>query len=147
MMDSPQPKERTLFQAAGVLVTNRKLVTGGRTWLIGEVEGVDTLHRAPRVLPLLVILVLGALLGLPMLHSELVSSSWLGKELYGMALAVVAMAIFGSIAGILLAEDSYWVVLRTRRRERRVFHSRDHQLVTNLAAAIATALETARKSH
>lgn len=139
--------EMMLFQAGGVLVTSRKLVTGRRTWLISELEGVRMLRRAPRVLPQLAALVLGAMVGLPLLHSERVSPSVLGQELYGVALAVAALAIFGSIAGLLMAEDSYWLVLRTRQRERRVFRSRDHQLVANLAEAIAAAVEAARQRH
>ncbi len=139
--------EMTLFVSGGVLVTSRKLVTGGKTWLISEIEGVSTLHRAPRVMPLLAALVLGALVGLPLLHSRMVSSSVLEQELYGVALAVAALAIFGSIAGLLLAEDSYWLVLRTRQRERRVFRSRDYQLVANLVEAIEAAVEASRQRH
>jgi hypothetical protein len=142
---SPQPpgadgRETTLFQAGGVLVTSQKLVMDGRTWLLGEVEAVNTLHRAPRVLPLLVTLAMGVLLGLPMLHSSMAAPSSLGKGLHGVALAAVALAIFGSIAGLLLLEDTYWLVLRTQQRERRVFRSRDHQLVASLATAVAAAV-------
>jgi hypothetical protein len=148
MMDSASGgQELTLFHAEGVLVTSRKLVTGRRTWLISEVEGVNTLYRTPRVLPLLATLVLGALVGLPLLVSGRVSSSWLTGELHGVAMAVAAVAIFGSIAGLLMAEDSYWVVLRTRQRERRVFRSTDYQLVNRLVAAIESAVEVARKCH
>lgn len=139
--------EMTLFLAGGVLVTSRKLVTGERTWLISEIEGVNTLHRAPRVLPLLAALFLGALVGLPLLLSGMATSSMPGQELYGVALAVAALIIFGSIAGLLLAEDSYWIVLRTRQRECRVFRSQDHQLVANLVEAINTAVEASRQRH
>jgi hypothetical protein len=138
-------RETTLFQAGGVLVTSQRLVTEGRTWLLGEIEGVNTLHRAPRVLPLLVILVLGVVLGLPLLHSAMAAPFSQGREIYSVALGGAALAIFGSIAGLLVIEDTYWLVLRTRQCERRVFRSGDHQLVSSLAAAVATAV--ARQRH
>ena len=145
MQPPAEGREQTLFQGGGVLVTSQRLVTEERTWLLGEVEGVVTHHRAPRVLPLLIILVLGVVLGLPMLHSAMASSLAPGRELQGAALVAVALAIFGSIAGLVLVEDTYWLVLRTRQRERRVFRSRDHQFVASLAEAVAAAVEAARQ--
>ena len=139
MMDSADGKERTLFQAGSMLVTSQRLVMEGRTWWLRDVEGVLTRRRPPRVVPLLIILGLGVL-GLPVLHV-------LGHASHEVSLAAVGVAIFGSIAGLLLAEDTYWLVLRTRKRERRVFRSGDQQLVTRLEAAITAAMEAERRSH
>lgn len=137
MMDSADGEERTLFQAGGVLLTNQRLVMDGRTWWLRDVEGVLTRHRPPRVVPLLVMLALGVV-GLPVLHS-------MGQGFHEASVAVGAVAIFGSITGLLLAEDTYWLVLRTHKRERRVFRSGDHQLVTRLEAAIAAAVKAERR--
>jgi hypothetical protein len=139
MMDFADGKERTLFQARGVLVTNQRLVMEGRTWWLRDVEGVLTRHRPPRIVPLLISLMLGVL-GLPVLH-------WWGQTFHQASLAAVGLAIFGSIAGLLLAEDTYWLVLRTRKRERRVFRSGDQQLITRLEAAITAAMEAERRPH
>jgi hypothetical protein len=137
--------ERTLFSSQGVLVTSERLVAAGRTWRLGDVERVDAIRRAPRVLPLLVTLVLGAVLGLPVLLAAMAAPGSEGKGHYGVALAVVGTLIFGSIARLLVMGDTSWLVLRTRQSERRVFRSQNHQLVSSLAAVVAGAAAEARQ--
>lgn len=141
----PRVQETTLFQAEGVLVTSQRLVTDGRTWLLGDVERVEAVHRAPRVLPLLIILSLGVVVGLPVLHAAMAAPGAQGKGVYGAALGMAGLAIFGSIAGLLLAEDTYWLVLWTRQQERRVFRSRDHRLISRLAVLVTEAVVAARQ--
>ncbi|HVG64309.1 MAG TPA: DUF6232 family protein [Hyalangium sp.] len=141
----PGERETTLFDDQGVLVTSERVVAAGRTWLLGEVEGVESLRRSPRVLPWLVTLVVGVIVGLPALLSVMAASGEEGRGVYGMALGLAGVAIFGSIAALLVVGDTYWLVLRMRQRERRVLRSRDSQLISNLVTLVAEAAEAARQ--
>jgi hypothetical protein len=87
----------------------------------------------------------GVVVGLPALLSVMAASGDEASGVYGVALALAGMAIFGSIAAILVVGDTYWLVLRTRQSERRVLRSRDSQLISNLVALVAKAAEAARQ--
>jgi hypothetical protein len=139
--------EITLFQSQGLLVTSERLVAAGRTWQLAEVEHVEAIRRGPRVFPLLVALALGVVVGLPVLLAAMAARGSQGKGIYEVALVLAGMAIFSSIAGLLLIGDTYWLVLRTRHSERRVFRSRQHQTVSSLAAVVTEAVESARRRH
>jgi hypothetical protein len=140
-------RETTLFDGQGVLVTSERVVVSGRTWLLGEVEGVDSIRRGPRVLPWLLTLVVGVVVGLPALLSLMATPGEQGRVLYHAALALAGLAIFGSIAALLVMGDTYWLVLRTRRSEGRVLRSRDSQLISELVTVVAKAAEAARQRH
>ncbi|HYH98392.1 DUF6232 family protein [Hyalangium sp.] len=142
----PGESETTIFDDQGVLVTSERVVIAGRTWLLGDVEGVDSIHRSPRVLPWLVTLTVGVVVGLPMLLSAMATPAARDGELYEAALVLASAAIFGSIAALLLMGDTYWLVLRTRQSEGRVLRSRDPQLISNLVAVVAKAA-AARQRH
>jgi hypothetical protein len=144
---APSQRETTLFDDQGVLVTSERVVANGRTWPLGDVEGVDSIRRGPRVLPWLVTLVVGAVVGLPSLLSVMAAPSAQGRGYYDAALALAGLAIFGSIAALLMMEDSYWLVLRTRQREGRVLRSRNPQLISELVTVVAKAAEAARRRH
>jgi hypothetical protein len=138
-------RETTLFDGQGVLVTSRRVVAAGRTWPLGDVEGVDSIRRGPRVLPWLVTLMVGVLVGLPALLSAMANPDAQGRGLYEAALALASVAIFGSIAALLMLGDTYWLVVRTRQREGRVLRSRNPQLISRLVAVVAQAAEAARQ--
>jgi len=140
-------RETTLFDGQGVLVTSERVVVAGHTWPLGEVEAVDSIRRSPRVLPWLLTLMGGGVVGLPALLSVMATSGAQGSGLYGAALALAGLAIFGSIAVLLMLEDTYWLVLRTRQREGRVLRSRDAQLISKLVTVVAEAAEAARQRH
>jgi hypothetical protein len=140
-------REMTLFDDQGVLVTSERVVAAGRTWPLGEVEGVKSFRRSPRVLPWLVTLVVGVVVGLPALLSVMAASGDEGRGIYGAALALAGLAIFGSIAALLVVGDTYWLVLRTRQSEGRVLRSRDAQLISTLVTVVAKAAEAARQRH
>lgn len=142
---APDGRETTLFDGQGVLVTSERVVAAGRTWPLGEVEGVGSFRRSPRIVPWLVTLVVGVVVGLPALLSVMAASGDEGRGLYGAALALAGVTIFGSIAALLVVGDTYWLVLRTRQSERRVLRSRDSQLISNLVALVANAAEAARQ--
>jgi hypothetical protein len=135
----PGESETTLFDDQGVLVTSERVVIAGRTWPLGEVEGVDSIRRSPRVLPWLVTLAVGVVVGLPALVSAMATPTARGRGLYEAALVLASAAIFGSIAALLLMGDTYWLVLRIRQSEGRVLRSRDPQLISNLVAVVAKA--------
>jgi hypothetical protein len=136
--------ESTLFQEDGVLVTTERVVAGGRAWPLEEVLRVEALHCAPRVLPLLVLLGASMMLGFPALLSAMTARSELGPGGHEAALGCTAVVAFGSIAGLLMAQDQYWLVLWTRGRARRVFRSRDPQHISRLVHGVAEALQAAR---
>lgn len=139
-------RETTLFDAQGVLVTSERLVAEGRTWPLGDVEGVNSIRRGPRVLPWLVTLVMGVAI-LPPLLSAMAAPGAGWQELYDFALAGAGAAIFGSIAALLRMGDTYWLVLRTQQSEGRVLRSRDPQLISSLVAVVAQAAAAARQRH
>lgn len=138
-------EETTLFDDQGVLITSERVVATGRTWPLGEVEGVDSIRRSPRVLPWLVTLIAGVVVGLPTLLAAMADSGAQEKGLYAAALALAGVAIFGSIAALLLMGDTYWLVLRTRQSEGRVLRSRDARLISNLVNVVAKAAAAARQ--
>lgn len=138
-------EETLLFNDQGVLVTSERVVASGRTWRVGELVGVGSIRRSPRILPWLVILVLGAIVGLPVLSSLLVSPHAPGSLSYDVVLALAGTAIFASIAALVVVGDSYWLVLRTRQREGHVLRSRDPQLISKLVTVVAEAAEAARQ--
>lgn len=139
------PAEITIFQAPGMLVTSQRLAVAGRTWPLGDVERVEAIRRSPRVMPLLMLLGLGVVLGLPALLAAMAASGSQGRGFYEVALVMAVLAIFGSIGSLLSAGDTSCLVLRTRHRERRVFRSRDHEFVSSLAAVVAGAVTAARQ--
>lgn len=145
---SPSPLgegETTLFDGQGVLVTSERVVASGRSWRLGELEGVDAIRRGPRVLPWLATLVLGAVVGLPALSALQSHPETSGSLSYDVVLALAGTAIFASIAALLVMSDTYWLVLRTRQREGHVLRSRDPQLISTLVAVVAQAAEAARQ--
>jgi hypothetical protein len=144
---SPLSQETTLFDGPGVLVTSERVVIAGRAWPLGEVEGVEFMRRSPRVLPWLVILAVGVIMGLPALLSAMATPGAQGRGIYDAALALAGLSIFASIAALLMMGDTYWLVLRTRQREGRVLRSRDPQLISNLVTVVAKAAEAARRRH
>lgn len=141
----PGGRETTLFDGQGVLVTSERLVVAGRAWPLGDVEGVESIRRSPRVLPWLVILAVGVVMGLPALLSVMATSGAQGRGLYDAALALMGLVIFASIAMLVVIGDTYWLVLRTRQSEGRVLRSRDPQLISNLVSVVAKAAEAARQ--
>lgn len=141
----PGEPETTLFDGHGVLVTSRRVVAHGRTWPLGDVEGVDSIRCGPRVLPWLVVLMVSGAVGLPALFSAMAAPDAQGRGLYEAAVALAGVAIFSSIAALLMIGDTYWLVLRTRRREGRVVRSRNPQLISSLVAVVAKAAEAARQ--
>jgi hypothetical protein len=138
-------RETTLFDDQGVLVTSERVVVSGRTWPLGDVEGVDSIRRGPCVLPWLLTLSVGVAVGLPALLSVMATPGAQGRGLYDAALALAGLAIFGSIAALLVMGDTYWLVLRTRRSEGRILRSRDSQLISKLVTVVAKAAEAARQ--
>jgi hypothetical protein len=138
-------EETTLFDDQGVLVTSERVVTTSRTWLLGDVEGVDSIRRSPRILPWLVTLIVGVVVGLPALLSAMATHGAQEMGLYAAALALAGVAIFGSIAALLVMGDTYWLLLRTRQGEGRVLRSRDAQFISNLVSVVAKAAKAARQ--
>jgi hypothetical protein len=141
----PGGQETTLFDSQGVLVTSERVVVAGRAWPLEDVEGVDSIRRSPRVLPWLVILAVGVVMGLPALLAVMATPGAQGRGLYDAALALAGLVIFASIAALLVIGDTYWLVLRTRQSEGRVLRSRDPQLISNLVSVVAKAAEAARQ--
>lgn len=138
-------RETLLFDDEGVLVTSERVVIAGRTWPLGDVVEVDSVRRGPHVLPWLVTLIGGAVVGLPVLLSVMATPAAQRQELYNLLLGLAGAAIFGSIAALVMVGDTYWLVLRTRQREGPVLCSRDAQRISHLVTVVEQALEAARQ--
>ncbi len=137
------PGEVPLFQDSGVLVTSERVVAEGRSQALADVVRVEAVRRSPRVKPVLFALVLGAAVALPA-HPFLVAVE---AALAEAALVLTGSVIFGAIARLLLAEDSYHVVLHTRHGAWRVLSSQEPTHTTRLAGVIHEAATTARRRH
>lgn len=138
---SSSPGEVSLFQDGGVLVTSERVVAGGRSQALEDVERVEAVRRSPRLEPVLFALVLGAVVALPA-HPLLVAVE---AALAEAALVLAGSVIFGSIARLLMAEDSYHVVLHTRHGAWRLLSSQEPAHTTRLAGVIHEAATTARR--
>ncbi|MBJ6762540.1 hypothetical protein JGU66_17350 [Myxococcaceae bacterium JPH2] len=131
--------EVALFQALDLRVTSERLVVQGRAWMLGDVFQVETVRRSPRMWPLLVAMLFCGAVALPLVvvlgRWELVTAGALEA-----ARVLVALTFFSSLARLLLAEDTYSLVLTLPGGAKSVFSSRDSQLVARLAAAVNEAL-------
>ncbi|WP_147444828.1 DUF6232 family protein [Corallococcus sp. CA053C] len=133
-----EPGERPLFQAGQVRVTPERLVVGGRAWALSDVRQVETVRRTPKLWPWLLAVGLGGAVGLPLL-------SWLSvtvtamRGAYEAGLVLTAVGLFCSIAAVLLVEDTHYLVLGLPGGARRVFGSRDAQLIARLAGTVRQA--------
>jgi hypothetical protein len=96
-------------------------------------------------MPLLMLLGVGVVLGIPALLAAMAAPGPEGRGVYEAALVMAALVIFGSIGSLLSMGDTSWLVLRSRHKERWVFHSRDHEFVSSLAAVVAEAVTAARQ--
>ncbi len=139
----PAPSETPLFQDGGVLVTTERVVARGKTFLLADVQRVEAVRRAPRMVPVLATLGLCMSVGLPALSALSVSSAT-AKGVYEAALIAVVMVIFGCIARLILAVDSYRLVLHTRAGACRVLTSKDAQATVQLAGLIQDAITSRR---
>ncbi len=135
----PAPSEAPLFQEAGVLVTTERVVARGRTLLLADVQRVESVRRTPRMLPVLATLGLSMSVGLPALSALSVSATT-SRGFYEAALIAVVLVIFGCIARLVLAEESYRLVLHTRAGAWRVHTCKDAQGSIRLAGLIQEAV-------
>ncbi|RJS24963.1 hypothetical protein DRW03_07470 [Corallococcus sp. H22C18031201] len=131
--------EVPLFQALELRVTSERLVVQGRAWMLGEVCRVEAVRRSPRMWPLLVAMSFCGTVALPLVVM-LGRWEWVAASTLDAARVLVALTFFSSLARLLLAEDTYSLVLTLPGGARSVFSSRDSQLVTRLAAAVDEAL-------
>ncbi|MFP2927572.1 DUF6232 family protein [Pyxidicoccus sp. 3LG] len=138
------PGEATLFQEGGVLVTTERVVARGRTQSLADVQRVEAVRRSPRMKPVLVTLALGVTVGLPAFSALSVSGTG-PKGLYEGALVLASLVIFGAIARLVLAEDSYQVVLHTRDGAWRMLSGREPRHITHVAELLHEAAATARR--
>ncbi|MFP2907637.1 DUF6232 family protein [Pyxidicoccus sp. 3LFB2] len=138
------PADAPLFQEHGVLVTSERVVARGRSLSLSDVLSVESVRHSPRLKPVLVALALAVSVGLPALSALSVAATE-RRGVYEAALVVLALVVFGSIARLVLAEDSYQVVLRTRAGAWRVLSSSEPRtsarLVDLLQGAVATATQ------
>ncbi|ATB48551.1 DUF6232 family protein [Corallococcus macrosporus] len=138
------PSEVPLFQDAGLRVTTERVVARGRTLLLADVQRVESVRRSPRMVPVLATLGVCMSVGLPAL-SALSVSSGTSKGVYEAALIALVMVIFGCIARLVLAEDSYRLVLHTRAGAWRVRASKDPKSIGLLAGLIQDAVAARRR--
>ncbi|CAM3917163.1 hypothetical protein G4177_13070 [Corallococcus sp. ZKHCc1 1396] len=130
--------EPSLFQAGQVRVTRERLVVGARAWALRDVRQVETVRRTPKLWPYLLAVGLGGAVGLPLL-------SWLSVTVTAMqgafevGLALTALGLFSSMAALLLVEEKHYLVLGLPDGARRVFGSRDAQLIARLAGTVREA--------
>ncbi|RKH74452.1 hypothetical protein D7W81_01425 [Corallococcus aberystwythensis] len=134
----PDAGEPSLFQAGGVRVTRDTLVVGGQSWALRDVRQVETARRTPKVWPYLLAVGLAGALGLPLLSWLSVSISAL-KGAFEAGLVLTALGLFGSMAALLVVEDTHYLVLGLPGGTRRVFGSHDAQLIARLAGTVRAA--------
>ena len=139
---APPPAEMPLFQAHGVLVTSDCVVARGHTQPLADVLGVESIRRSPSLRPVLATLALSMSVGLPLLSALSVAAS-AQRGLYEAGMALLALVFFGSIARLLLAEDSYQVVVHTRAGAWRVLSSQESWTSTRLTTLLQEAVASA----
>jgi hypothetical protein len=138
----PPPAEVPLFQAHGVLVTSDCVVARGRTQPLVDVLRVESIRRSPSLRPVLATLALSMSVGFPLLSALSVAAS-AQSGLYEAGLVLLSLVFFGSIARLLLAEDSYQVVVHTRDGAWRVLSSQEARTSTRLTALLQEAVSSA----
>ncbi|NBD11955.1 MULTISPECIES: DUF6232 family protein [Corallococcus] len=137
-LETADAAEPVLFQEGQVRVTRERLVVGGRTWALRDVLQVETVRRTPKVWPYLLVVGLGAVVGLPLLSWLSVSVTAM-RGAYEAGLVFTALGFFASMAALLLVEDMHYLVLGLPGGARRVFGSRDAQLIARLAGTVRAA--------
>lgn len=132
---SPPSAEAPLFQDRGVLVTSERLVTRGRSLPLADIQRVESVRRSPRMLPVLLTLAVAMSVGLPALSALTVAGTAAGGFREA-ALVAVALVSFGCIARLVLAEDSYQVVVHTAAGPWRVLSHREPETSTKLVTLL-----------
>lgn len=134
------PGEVPLFQDGGVLVTSERVVADGRDEALADVVRVESVRRSPRLKPVLVTLALSGAVILP------AQAALLAGTAYSEAgLVLAGLVIFGCIARLVLAEETYQLVLHTRHGAWRVLSARESEPTTRLAGVIHEAAANAAR--
>jgi hypothetical protein len=129
----PPSGERLLVVAEGFLLTSERLEVGGRTWRLEELRGFSTRQEAPGwKLPLGALLVAAGLAPtlLPRADAWDVTAALVG----------VTVLLFASILRLVLAADTYCLVVWTAEGARQVLRSEDHQLFARVEEALGEVL-------
>ncbi|MBF5046546.1 hypothetical protein FGE12_29285 [Aggregicoccus sp. 17bor-14] len=131
--------ERLLLDDDEVLITTERFVVEGRTHGLTDVHAVQAQMVSPHLTLPLVVAGLLAAVALPLILSRfgVVGSS---SGMLHLLLSLAGALLFAAVWRVAIAEDTYWVVLRTARGERRVYGSGDHQRVVRLVAVLDEAV-------
>ncbi|HET9449784.1 MAG TPA: DUF6232 family protein [Aggregicoccus sp.] len=136
--------ERVLLDDDEVLITTERFVVEGRTHALPEVRAVQAQMSSPRLTLPLVVAGLLAAVALPLILSRF-GVVGAPSGLLHLALSVAGALLFAAVWRVAIAEDTYWVVFRTRGGgERRVYGSGDHQRVVRLVAVLDEAVSERR---
>ena len=135
--------ERVLLDDDEVLITTERFVVEGRPHALTDVRAVQAQMSSPRLTLPLVVAGLLAAVALPLILSRfgVVGTS---SGLLHLALSLAGALLFAAVWRVAIAEDTYWVVFRTPKGERRVWGSGDHQRVVRLVAVLDDALAERR---
>ena len=135
--------ERVLLDDDEALITTERFVVEGRTHALTEARAVQAQMRSPQLTLPLVVAGLLAAVALPLILSRfgVVGSS---SGLLHLALSLAGALLFAAVWRVGIAEDTYWVVFRTPKGERRVYGSGDHQRIVRLVAVLDEALSERR---
>ena len=132
--------ERVLLDDDEVLITTERFVVEGRTHALSDVHVVQAQMCSPHLTLPLVVAGLLAAVALPLILSRF---GVVGAQsgLLHLALSLAGALLFAAVWRVAIAEDTYWVVFRTRGgAERRVYGSGDHQRVVRLVALLEEAV-------
>ena len=136
--------ERVVLDDDEVLITTERFVVEGRTHALPDVLAVQAQMCSPRLTLPLVVAGLLAAVALPLILSRF---GVVGADsgMLHLALSLAGALLFAAVWRVAIAEDTYWVVFRTRGGgERRVYGSGDHQRVVRLVALLDEAVSERR---
>lgn len=128
----PKRPDGILFHARGLTLTRDALAVGHERFPLREVAAVATQHTAPRALPSLVGAGLAAVLAVVLLVARLPAGA--------LGLGLCMAAFLACVAHLLTLHDSYWLVVKTPRGEKRVWCSEEPEPVGKLLATLRDAL-------
>ena len=135
--------EGVLMNAHGVRLTARRLEARGRAYALADVHRARALRERPKLI-LPVMLGLAAAIALPPILSVLHLFGGGVAEYVELGLVLAGMAVFASFARLMLAGDTWWLVLELAEGEARAYASSDREFVSALVDIVTHALPAAR---
>jgi len=128
-----EPKEKTYFSQGNVIVTNSRVVIGGKTYATKHINSVQAGVIKPNRTWPIILLIVGII-------SILVGIEFIAEGTSSPCIPIGALVIAGAIAALYLQKPTYIVRLTASSGSIRALSSKDEENIDRIVAAITQAI-------